>query len=131
MVNSSKPSKTLNILLWVAQLLLATSLLFGSSMKLFQPIEKLAAMWPWAGEVSPALVKFTGVVDLLGALGVVLPMLLRIKPQLTAIAAMGIVLLMICASIFHISRGETAQIGFNVFLALIAAFVAWGRGEKI
>lgn len=127
MTNFTKPSKIVNILLWAAQLLLAASLLFGGSMKLFQPIEKLATMWPWAGEVSPALVKFTAIVDLLGALGVILPMLLRIRPQLTAFAAMGIVLLMICASIFHIARGETAQIGFNVFLALIAAFVAWGR----
>lgn len=130
MANSAKPSKVLNIILWVAQILLATSLLYGGTMKLFQPIDKLAAMWPWTGEVSMALVKFTGIVDLLGALGVILPTLLRIKPRLTAIAAIGVVILMICASIFHISRGEAAQIGFNVFLGIVAAFVAWGRWRK-
>ena len=99
-------------------------------MKLFQPIEQLSAMWPWTGDIPLLLVKLSGIVDWLGALGVVLPTLFRIKPRLTAVAAIGVVLLMICASIFHISRGETAQIGFNVFLALIAAFVAWGRFQK-
>ena len=99
-------------------------------MKLFQPVEQLSAMWPWTGDIPLLWVKLSGIVDLLGALGVVLPTLLRIKPQLTDVAAIGVVLLMICASIFHISRGEAAQIGFNVFLALIAAFVAWGRFQK-
>lgn len=130
MANTTKPSKAINILLWVGQILLATSLFYGGAMKLFQPIEQLSAMWPWTGDIPLLLVKLSGIVDWLGALGVVLPTLLRIKPQLTAVAAIGVVLLMTCASIFHISRGEAAQIGFNVFLALIAAFVAWGRFQK-
>jgi len=124
------PSKALNATLWIAQVLLAITLIWAASMKLFQPIEKLAVMWPWAGQVSPALVKFTGIVDLLGGLGLILPALLRINPKLTPIAALGIIALMLCAGIFHISRGEGAMIGPNVVFALIAGFIAWGRFRK-
>ncbi|WP_343634282.1 DoxX family protein [Fluviicola sp.] len=119
--------RTSNIFLWIAQILIATSLLWAAYAKLFQPIDQLETMWPWTGEVSPAFVKFTGVIDLLGALGVLLPALLRFKPVLTPIAAIGIVLLMISASIFHICRGEASQIGFNIVFGAIAAFVAYGR----
>jgi uncharacterized membrane protein len=109
------------------QILLSAGLVWSASLKLFQPIEKLAAMWPWTGQVSNSLVKFTGVVDLLGGLGLVLPMLLKIKPRLTYFAALGIILLMVAASIFHISRGEGGQIAPNIIIALMAGFVAWGR----
>ena len=129
MATSQKPSKALNITLWVAQLLLAVTLIWAAWMKLLQP-EKVAAMWPWAGEVSPVLVKFTGLVDFAGGLGLILPALLNIKPKLTPIAAVGVVVLMVCASVFHIVRGEASQIEFNVVFAAIAAFVAWGRFKK-
>jgi uncharacterized membrane protein YphA (DoxX/SURF4 family) len=127
MANQQKPSKAMNISLWAAQILLAVILIWAAAMKLFQPIEKLSAMWPWTEQVPVALLKFTGIVDLLGALGLVLPMLLHIKPKLTPIAAIGIVVLMIVASIFHISRGEASSIGVNIAFAVIAAFIAWGR----
>lgn len=119
--------KTMHILLWVAQILLGITLIWAAYLKLFQPIEQLKVMWAWTGEVSPTLVKFTGVIDLLGALGILLPALFRFKPILVPIAALGIVLLMISASIFHICRGEASQIGFNVVFGAIAAFVAYGR----
>lgn len=130
MTNQQKPSRALHITLWIAQILLATTLIWSGSIKLFQSIEQLAAMWPWAGEVPVALVKFTGIVDLLGALGLVLPALLRIQPKFTPIAAIGIVVLMICAITFHILRGEGSNIGVNIIFALIAAFIAWGRLKK-
>lgn len=87
-------------------------------------------MWPWAGEVPVAVLKLTGVVDLLGGLGLILPALLQIQPRLTPIAAVGIVALMFCASLFHIVRGEGNQIGFNVVFAALSGFVAWGRLRK-
>ena len=76
-------------------------------------------------------VKLTGVVDLLGAMGLVLPTLLRIRPGLTPIAAICIILLMVCASVFHLMRGEASVIGVNVVFALLAAFVAWGRFTRV
>ncbi|TSJ45840.1 DoxX family protein [Fluviicola chungangensis] len=119
--------KTMHVLLWVAQFLLGITLIWAASLKLFQPIEQLKTMWPWTGEIAPALVRSTGVIDLLGALGVLLPSLFRFKPLLASIAAFGIVLLMISASVFHVFRGETPQIGFNIIFGLIAGFVAYGR----
>lgn len=123
--------KTSNILLWIAQILLSLSLIWAAYLKMVQPITQLQAMWPWTGEVSPTFVKFTGVIDLLGGLGVLLPALLKFKPMLTPIAAVGIVLLMISASIFHICRGEASQIGFNLVFGAIAAFVAYGRFKLV
>ena len=119
--------KTTNVLLWIAQVLISTSLTWATYVKLFQPIEQLEIMWPWTGDVSPIFVRLTGIIDLLGALGVILPSLFRFKPILAPIAAIGIVSLMISASIFHICRGEASQIGFNIVFAMIAAFIAYGR----
>jgi len=130
MTHSQTPSKALHISLWIVQIILAASLIWAAGMKLFQPAEKLAEMWPWAGQVSEGLLKLTGIVDLLGSLGLVLPALLRIQPKLTYLSALSVVLLMVVASMFHITRGEGSQIGANVVFALLAGFVAWGRYKK-
>ncbi|UPK68163.1 DoxX family protein [Chitinophaga filiformis] len=130
MTNQQPSSRALNIVLWIAQVFLAAGFLWAAAMKLLQPIEKLAAMWPWTGEVPSLIVRLLGIIDLLGALGLILPALLRIKPRLTATTALAIIALMICASVFHIVRGEAAAIWFNIFFAAIAAFIAWGRGKK-
>ena len=119
--------KTTHILLWIAQILLSITLIWAAFLKLFQPISELENMWSWTGEVSPLFVRFTGIIDLIGGLGVILPALFRFKPALTALAALGIVFLMISAIVFHICRGEASQTGFNVFFGLIAGFVAYGR----
>lgn len=130
MSSQQKPSKAIHIILWVAQVILAATFIWAAAMKLVQPPDKLAAMWPWTGQIPGTLVKLTGLIDLAGATGLILPSLLRIKPKLTPIAAIGIILLMISASIFHIARGEAAQIGTNIVFAGMAAFIAWGRFTK-
>lgn len=130
MMTAQKPSPTLNILLWIAQFTLAVGFIWASAMKLFQAAETLAEMWPWAA-AHPGLVKFTGILDLLAGIGLVLPSLLRIYPQLTIYAAYATIALMVAASIFHISRGEASQIGINIFFAALALFIAWGRQAKV
>jgi uncharacterized membrane protein YphA (DoxX/SURF4 family) len=130
MTNQQKYSKVLHVTLWVAQLILATSFIWAGMMKLFQPVEKLSEMWLWTSQVPVAVLKFTGIVDVLGGIGLILPSLLRIKPKLTLLTAVAIIVLMVCASIFHISRGEASQIGANIVFAIIAAFIAWGRLKK-
>lgn len=120
-------SKTMNIILWIAQTLLAVTFIWAGFMKIAKP-EDLP--FPWVKDHTN-LVLITGIVDLLGGLGIVLPALLRIQPQLTIFAAYGIIVLMIVASVFHISRGEAKDIGFNIFIALLAVFVAWGRQKKV
>ena len=127
MAAAQQPSRAWNITLWIVQILLAATLIWAAAMKLLQPTEKLAAMWPWTSQVPPALVTFTAITDLLGALGLVLPALLRIQPRLIPIAAICIVILMIVASAFHIARGEASLIGVNITFTLMAAFIAWGR----
>lgn len=113
-------------MLWAAQVFLAATLIWAGAMKLFDPAD---LPWPWIKE-NPNLVKATGVLDVLAGIGLVLPALLRIQPQFTIYAACGTLALMIAATMFHISRGETSQIGFNIFVAITALFIAWGRHKK-
>lgn len=127
-MSTNKSSKWLHTALWITQVLLSVTLVWAAYMKLFQTPETLSAMWPWAGQVPPVLVKLTGVIDLLAGFGLVLPALLNIRPALTFVAAAGVVLLMVCAMAFHLSRGESPV--FNIVLAAFAAFVAWGRQEE-
>jgi hypothetical protein len=122
----NKNSKWWNTFLWLAQVLLAITFMWAGAMKLFKPAD---LPWQWIKE-NPNLVKVTGIIDLLAGVGLVLPALLRIQPTLTIYASYGIITLMIGASMFHIVRGETAQIGFNIFVALTAVFIAWGRQKK-
>lgn len=116
----------MNIFIWIAQGILALTFIWAGSMKLFKPN---GLPFPWVKD-QPNLVIITGIVDLLGGLGIVLPALLGIRQGLTIFAAYGIITLMTVAIIFHISRGEAANIGFNIFILLLAVFVAWGRHKK-
>lgn len=118
--------KTWNVILWVAQVILALTLTSAGYMKIFAP-EQLP--FPWVKD-NPGLVLITGIVDLLGGIGIVLPALLRIQPRLTIYTAYGIIALMIVASIFHILRGEARDIGFNIFMAALSVLVAWERKSK-
>ncbi len=123
-------NKRLNIILWIAQILLAFMFGMAGFMKATQPIENLIASgMNWAGDV-PALTRFIGTCQLLGVVGLILPSLLRIKPVLTVWAATGLATCMLFAIIFHITRGEAALIGSPLFLGIIAAFIAWGRSKK-
>lgn len=126
MTSEQKTSKTMNIVLWIAQGLLALTFIWSGFMKLFQPEE---LPFPWVKE-NLSLVLITGIVDLLAGIGIIFPALLRVQPKLTIYAAYGTIVLMIAASIFHIARGEAEDIGFNIFMALLAVFIAWGRQTK-
>lgn len=128
-MTSSTSPKWLNITLWIAQSLIALTLVWAAYAKLLQPFEETAIMMPWAKD-NPGLLKFTGMIDLLGALGIILPAALRIQPKLTVFAAYGIIVLMILSSGFHISRGEASLIGMNIFFLILAVFIAWGRTKK-
>lgn len=120
-------SKGLNVALWVVQVLLFVTFVGTAVWKLATPIPKLAAMIPWAGQVSPAFLYFTALVDLAGGLGVLLPWATKIRPGLTRWAAIGCIALQGSAIAFHLSRGEVANTPFNLLLVALCAFVAWGR----
>jgi uncharacterized membrane protein len=99
-------------------------------MKLTSPIEQLAQSVPWVTDYSETFVRMIGVVDMAGGLGMLLPALTRIKPQLTVWAALGCILLQISAIIFHISRGEAMVTPLNMVFIALAAFVFWGRRSR-
>jgi len=128
--NPMPHSRGLELGLWLAQTLVALSLLAGACMKLFMPIAGLAAMMPWMGQVPECFMRGTGVIDLAGGLGIILPSLTRVRPGLTAAAAIGCALLMACAVVFHVSRGEAMATPFNFLILVLSVFVLWGRWPR-
>jgi uncharacterized membrane protein YphA (DoxX/SURF4 family) len=129
-MTTRKASRALHITLWILQVIVAALFIWTGFTKLTLPIEKLAAMFPWTAEVSSSFLIFTALCDLIGGIGLLLPALLRIKPQLTAWAAIGCAALMLSAIIFHVARGEASVIGFNIFVLLVTLFIAWGRFSR-
>ncbi|GHH28224.1 DoxX family protein [Lentzea cavernae] len=119
----------MNIALWVVQGLLAAVYLAAGLMKLVRPREQMVASgsFDWAKDMSDAAVKGIGAVEVLGALGLVLPWLTGIAPVLTPIAAVGLVVVQVLAARVHLKLGETKSLPVNVVLLLLAAFVAIGR----
>jgi hypothetical protein len=123
-------SNSLRIGLWIVQGLLALTFVGTGIWKMATPIPRLAAMIPWAGQVSPGLLYATALFDILGGLGILLPSATRIKPGLTVLAAIGCVALQASAIVFHLSRGEAGNTPFNFLLVTLSCFVAWGRRSR-
>jgi len=116
--------------LWVVQVLLALFYVYAGFTKLSTPADELMKMMPWTGAL-PALVPVTGLVDLLGGVGVLLPSLTRIKPRLTVLAALCTIVLQGLAIALHLSRGEDMVVPMNLVLIALAAFVLWGRERAL
>jgi putative oxidoreductase len=121
-----KGKKDMTIVLWIVQGLLALAFLLAGVMKTFMPLERLKKNMAWVGSVPAGLVRFIGIVEILGALGLILPRLTNIVPQLTIAAAIGLVLVMVSAAVFHATRKEYSSIGANIVLLLLAAFIVVG-----
>jgi uncharacterized membrane protein YphA (DoxX/SURF4 family) len=120
----------LNIGLWVAQALLAVAFIGSGMLKLVTPYEELARQMLWVQQSPAALIKFIGAVEVLGAIGLILPALTRIKPVLTPLAALGLLVIMVLAAGTHIAFDEAQMVVPNIILGGLAAFVAWGRFKK-
>src|SRR5437588_7534125 len=117
----------MNIAIWVVQILLALAFALAGIMKVTQPIAKLAKNMGFVEDFAPWIVRLIGSLEILGAIGLILPAVTGILPWLTPLAATGLVFTMIGALITHGRRGEYSQIGINVVLLLLALFVAYGR----
>ena len=115
----------MNIALWIAQGLLAAVFLFAGGMKLVMPIDEMMKQMPIP--LPEWFVLFTGVVEVLGAIGVILPWLLRIRPRLTPLAAAGLVIVMIGATAYTLAAGQVAPGLISLMVGILAAFVAYGR----
>jgi uncharacterized membrane protein YphA (DoxX/SURF4 family) len=117
----------MNITLWVLQILLALAFLLAGVPKATQPIPALAKRITWAKDVPALFVRFIGAVEILGAIGLILPALTGILPWLTVAAAIGLTVVMVSAIIFHLARGETNRIALNIALLALLLFVTYGR----
>jgi putative oxidoreductase len=129
-VAAPKDSKLLNISLWSAQVVLGALFAMAGLTKATRPIAELAVRMNWAADMPEALVRFIGVSELAGGIGLVLPALTRIRPGLTPLAAAGLVTIMGLAAVFHAVRGEGVGIVVNLVLGGVALFIAWGRYRK-
>ncbi len=119
----------MNTALWIIAGLLAVAFLAGGTIKLILPKHKLAAArgGAWAEDFSAGTVKAIGALEVLAAVGLILPAVLDIAPVLVPLAAAGLVLLMVGAIITHLRRHEAKVIVANLAYLALAAIVAWGR----
>lgn len=118
----------MNILLWICQILLAVTFLFAGGTKLVLPIEVMRSMGSPNQVILPGLLlRFIGVCEVLGALGLILPGLLRRRQELTPLAAAGLPIIMIGAVILTII-GDGIVMALSPFIVgVLCLFVAYGR----
>lgn len=113
----------MNIALWIVQALLALLFLFAGGMKFVMSIEEMTKQIPLPGW----FLHFIGVCEVLGALGLIVPWLTRIRPGLTPLAAAGLVIMMIGATAVTLMTGDIAMALMPLAVGILCAFVAYGR----
>jgi hypothetical protein len=120
----------MNLTLWIVTGLLAAAYLLGGGGKLIMTKEKIAATTPsarWVEDFSARAVKAIGALEVLAAVGLVLPAAVGIAPVLVPLAAVGLVLLMAGAAITRVRRHEVKPLVADLVYLGLAGFVAWGR----
>ena len=118
----------MNIVLWIIQGLLALTFLFAGATKLVLPTEMLTSMGPPNQVVLPVLfIRFIGVCEVLGALGLILPGVFHRRTELTPLAAAGLTIIMIGAVVVTIMGPGIALAISPLIVGLLCAFVAYGR----
>ncbi|WP_375597523.1 DoxX family protein [Devosia sp. Naph2] len=120
-----------HIAIWIGQIMLAAIYLMAGIMKLSQSIDGLVASgMAYAGDYPELLTRFIGTLEILGAVGIILPAATRIIPVLTPLAAIGFGLIQVLAFGLHTMRGEYGVLPVNLVLLAVALFVVWGRLSK-
>lgn len=117
----------MNVVIWVGQVLLALAFAGSGLLKVSAPKKKLDDLFGYPKDLSTGLVRFIGTMELLGAVGVVLPAATGIAPVLTPLAATGLGTVMLLALGFHARRREPQAFPINLALLALAVLVAWGR----
>jgi uncharacterized membrane protein YphA (DoxX/SURF4 family) len=118
----------MNVVLWIVAGLLAAAFAGSGLMKLAQSKQKLAASgMAWTDDFGASTVKAIGGLEVLAALGLILPGALDIAPVFVPLAALGLVLLMVGAAVTHARRKEPQGIAISSVLLVLAAVVVWGR----
>jgi hypothetical protein len=116
----------MEIAYWIVAGLLAVFYLYSGGIKLTRSQEQLAPMMKWAGTtLSMPSVRAIGTLEVLAAIGLIVPPIVDVLPWLAIVAASGLTALQFFAGAFHISRGETKDVGLNVGLFLLSALAIW------
>ena len=116
-----------NVVLWVLQGVLAAMFLTAGLMKSTQAKDKLVKNLPWVEDFSAGTVRFIGVMELLAAIGLIVPAVTGVPVILSPLAATGLAVLMLLAALTHVRRREPGAVVFTLVLLAAAAVVAWGR----
>jgi uncharacterized membrane protein YphA (DoxX/SURF4 family) len=114
----------MNIAVWIIQGILALMFIMAGMMKSTQPKDKLVKSQPWVNDFSLQTVRFIGISELLGAIGIIVPQLTGIYPILSPIAAVGLAVIMVLASAYHLPKKEYKEVGFNTILLILTVIVA-------
>jgi uncharacterized membrane protein YphA (DoxX/SURF4 family) len=117
----------MNVTLWIVAGVLAVLFLASGLTKLFQPKEKVVGSTRSVQNLSEGAIKAIGLLEVLGAIGLVLPAVVDIAPVFVPLAAAGLVVLMVCAMVVHLRHREAKGVAVTLVLLALAAFVAWGR----
>lgn len=115
----------MEIAYWIVAGPLALFYVYGGGIKVIRSKEQLLPMMGWVERMPMPLVRTIGVLEVHGAIGLILPPLTGIAPVLAVAAAIGLVLIQIGGIYVHLSRGETKVIGLNIVLLVAAAVAAW------
>lgn len=118
----------MNIALWIAAALLAVAFVVAGMTKLFSSRDQLVKNMAWVKDSSMAFVRLVGLLEVLGAIGVVVPGAFGVAGWLVPWAAIGLAVLMAGAIVVHVQRGEGFKAAIPaIVLLILAVFVAWGR----
>lgn len=117
----------MNVVIWILQIVLGLAFLAAGGTKLAQSRAALTDRMPFAEDVTDLTLKLIGALEVLAAVGLLLPALTGVAPALTPAAALGLLVLMVGAAALHLRRGERHMVPVNAALMVLAAIVAWAR----
>lgn len=125
--NDNREDLSMNVFLWIVQAVLAALFAMAGLVKAVQAKDKLVGRYPWMQDVSQARVRFIGVLELAGAIGLIAPAATGIASVLTPTAGAGLAVMMVLAAATHVRRKEPSGVAVTVILFALTALVAWSR----
>lgn len=127
MPESPNKETKVEVALWIVQIALALVFLMAGGMKLARPKEDLMDQMAWVEDFSQGSVRAIGIIEILGALGLILPAVFGIVPALVGWAGLGLAVSQVVAAGLHVKRDEGSMVLRNAIFVLMGLFVAWGR----